>query len=690
MMRRRLSVAKKLMFGLFCSALFFAVLEGSLRLVGVRASSETEDPYLGFSGYLPLFTRSVADDGTTEYVTADSKRRWFNPQRFPAEKSPHTCRIFCLGGSTTYGHPYHDATSFSGWLRAYLPEIDPAKNWEVINCGGISYASYRVAALMEELLEYQPDVFIIYTGHNEFLEARTYDQLLETPSVILKLGGILSQTSTYSLVSRLMRSAGIVGEDQAGQGGSAQLSTEVNTLLDSSIGPAAYHRDDEQRRQIAAHFAFNLRRMVELARRHGARIILVTPACSLGDCSPFKSENSAELTGARLQEWQSAFERATELSAAESYATALVYVNRVLELDDRHAGSYYLRGRILSAMHDYPAALRDFERARDEDVCTLRAPQEMIDLVRTISAELQVPLVDFAAWVQENSPDGIPGDALFLDHVHGTIEAYRELAGMLIDALYEMGLVGDDRWRDNSQLQEVNARVLASVDTTEHGIALRNISKVYSWAGKKDDADRVALRALELAPDDADTVYQAANAYVRQGHVDEALRLYRRVAELDPKSAPSVHASLGYAYGVKGEVDKMIEHYQQALALNPSYYDIHYNLATVYESQQKLEQAAEHYRQAIVGNPHHFQAQYRLGLIHAQQQNWPLARRQFEEAIRIDPTAVEPHVGLGNVQATLGEREAARQQYEWVLKRQPDHAEALQGLQRLEGSGLRP
>ena len=38
---------------------------------------------------------------------------------------------------------------------------DPTRNWEVINTGGLSYASYRVAALMEQLVEYQPDLFVI-------------------------------------------------------------------------------------------------------------------------------------------------------------------------------------------------------------------------------------------------------------------------------------------------------------------------------------------------------------------------------------------------------------------------------------------------------------------------------------------------------------------------------------------------
>ena len=58
---------------------------------------------------------------------------------------------------------------------------------EIINTGGISYASYRVARLMEELLAYQPDVFVIYTGHNEFLEKRIYHKRPSLPTGLIRM-----------------------------------------------------------------------------------------------------------------------------------------------------------------------------------------------------------------------------------------------------------------------------------------------------------------------------------------------------------------------------------------------------------------------------------------------------------------------------------------------------------------------
>jgi hypothetical protein len=70
--------------------------------------------------------------------------------------------------------PQDDTTSFPGWLREILLSADSSKKWEVVNAGGVSYASYRVASLMDGLSDYEPDLFVVYSGHNEFLERRTY------------------------------------------------------------------------------------------------------------------------------------------------------------------------------------------------------------------------------------------------------------------------------------------------------------------------------------------------------------------------------------------------------------------------------------------------------------------------------------------------------------------------------------
>ncbi|MEJ2340336.1 MAG: hypothetical protein P8Y15_15800, partial [Gemmatimonadales bacterium] len=269
---------------------FFLTLEGILYVSGVEPLSERTDPYVGFAGYSPLFVETRTPDGEHVFATADNKFNWFNQQQFPVRKAEGVTRIFCLGGSTTYGRPYDDRTSFCGWLRAFLPAVHPSTQWEVINAGGISYASYRVVRLMEELARREPDLFIIYTGHNEFLEKRTYDRLLRTPELMRDLGSLASRLRLYSLLSDVIYPRKDV------------LETEIDAVLDNSVGPEDYHRDDPMRDAVLEHFRISLQRMTRIAEESGAEIIFVTPASNIRDFSPFKAEPSAGLDSARIQQ----------------------------------------------------------------------------------------------------------------------------------------------------------------------------------------------------------------------------------------------------------------------------------------------------------------------------------------------------------------------------------------------------
>jgi hypothetical protein len=147
--RPDIPIRRQVVYATVAIALVFVFLEAGLALVGIRPVTAVEDPYVGFSDYFPLFVNGP--DGRME--TAANKLTLFNAQSFDRDKKAGTFRIFTLGGSTTYGRPFDDGTSSTGWLRAYLDALDGERSWEVINAGGISYASYRAARLMEELVD---------------------------------------------------------------------------------------------------------------------------------------------------------------------------------------------------------------------------------------------------------------------------------------------------------------------------------------------------------------------------------------------------------------------------------------------------------------------------------------------------------------------------------------------------------
>ena len=281
--RRAIPVWRKASYGLATAVLLLLLLEGALAVIGVRPYLDTRDPYVGFASYVPLFVDDTDDNGRAVLRTAQNKLEYFNAQQFSKDKPAGTVRIFCMGGSTTFGRPYDDTTSFAGWLREMLPVSVPDKKWQVINAGGISYASYRVATVMEELVNYQPDLFIVYTGHNEFLEERTYGELRDVSPSRKWFTTAASRSRTLALMHQFL------GPDRKIDRAQMLLSGEVNAVLDHTVGPTSYERDDALRKQILEHYEWNLHKMVDLARSVGAKVVFIKPASNLKDSSPFKS-----------------------------------------------------------------------------------------------------------------------------------------------------------------------------------------------------------------------------------------------------------------------------------------------------------------------------------------------------------------------------------------------------------------
>ena len=104
------------------------------------------------------------------------------------------------------------------------------------------------------------------------------------------------------------------------------------------------------------------------------------------------------------------------------------------------------------------------KRARDEDVCALRAPAESRDRVLRVATDLNLPFVDIDAYTRRASPNGIPGQTLFLDHVHPTIEAHRELALLVLNAMQEDEIVSPNASWSADKVAQVSQQVMSQVD----------------------------------------------------------------------------------------------------------------------------------------------------------------------------------------------------------------------------------
>jgi len=686
--RSRFPLWKKALFSILTLAFFFGIIELILFIAGVKPLSYEEDPYVGFSSQIPLFVEQESDD--SQMVTSRNKLSFFNKQAFPREKEDHTTRIFCVGGSTTYGRPYDDATSFCGWLRELLPVADSTQDWELINAGGISYASYRVAALMEELAQYEPDIFIVYCGQNEFLERRTYSGIIDLPASIRGLGAVLSRTRTYSGIARLVRNSTNETADAP-----EKLDGEVNTILDQSVGPGDYQRDDELESQILDHYRYNMARMVDIARSSGARILFVSPASNLRNCSPFKSQHRDGLDDVQKQQWKALIESARTGIEAKDFTSALADLDHSLKIDGQYAHSHYLRGRVLEGLEKFDDAKEAYQKALDEDICPLRALSPMPGIVFEVAHDRNVPVIDFGTMVAKNSPRGIPGEELFLDHVHPTIDGHRMLALAIVDGMKDRNWLstGSD-WNDAS-VEQVAATIMRKIDPKQQGIAMRNLSKVYSWAGKMEDAYGAARNALELFPGDAEAHYQVGNLARQLGKNDEAVERLGHLVEvnLNPEIGYylKAHLQLSEILAERGDYVQSEKVIQKLLKLEPANSaGQEFSIQLMSRHGQQLlkdgrpAEAANKFGKVAHLQPDNFDAKVQHGVALVRAGDYSTAAGVLESMIELRPDYLPGYDNLSFVLAQLGRLDEAEQACLQALKINPNHEAARKNLKIIQ------
>lgn len=457
----------------------FASFEVVCHLAGWGRPVEHEDPFVGFDEVQPLF---VAEPEAGEYRIAPARRRFFADEAFPLEKGPRTRRVFVLGGSTVQGRPYSIETSFAEFLELSLIAADDTWDWEVVNCGGISYASYRLVPILDEVLTYEPDLVIVCTGHNEFLEDRTYGHLRDTPGVVKSLSRLRSVVLLRRLLgrSRRPRSDGTTGRPL--------LPAETDPILDYRNGLRVYHRDDAWHEGVVAHFEFALRRMVESARAADVPLMFVRPPSNLRDTLPFKSEHPDEMTRAERDQFRRLLDEARASYAVDPAEGERLLLEALL-LDDGYAAAWYELGELRERLGRSIEAREAYVAARDNDVCPLRMISPLERAMSHVAEETDTPLFDAFGLLERDCTEGILDSSQLVDHVHPSIDGHRRIADGLVAFLAERGdLEPTSGWR--TRAAEVHRAHLDSLDELYFLHGERTLEAVRGWTkGQADGPD---------------------------------------------------------------------------------------------------------------------------------------------------------------------------------------------------------
>ncbi len=164
----------------------FALPEAAARVFEFLYPSPPFDSYGGFNPDRKIFV----DDGEGWLRTSPQKSHTFPIQRFRKIKDPGTFRLLVLGESSVFHlWPHHD------YLKSLTKKRFPSvQQVEIVNAGGLSWGSHRLALVARELAGLNPDRVFIYMGHNE------YEEVEQLTFYSLTIGRVLELAHHSALV----------------------------------------------------------------------------------------------------------------------------------------------------------------------------------------------------------------------------------------------------------------------------------------------------------------------------------------------------------------------------------------------------------------------------------------------------------------------------------------------------------
>jgi lysophospholipase L1-like esterase len=354
--------------------LLIFLIEVGLRMVGIGSGARNAFVEIeGKSGYM-----AFNPDFSARYFNGFVPSVAFNP--FLKKKNPSVLRIVTLGGSSTAGFPYQFYYGFPESVSRRLSSQLPDRTVEVINLGMTAINSYTLWDLRHDIASIDPDLVVIYAGHNEYYGS------FGAGSTLYSLG---NRIALKRLVLKLKRTAIFTGLEtllapskKAGARDRGRSEESDRTLMAQVVRDASIEYDDETFNDGLQQFSENMEDVVVSFQKDGIPVLIGSLVSNLSDQAPL-GDNPASLQ---------AFNQGKDACLTQE------------------------------------CKMSAFESARDLDNIRFRAPKIFNDVLKSIADRHKAGFVDLQPVFSSQSESGIPGSDLFIDHLHPTQHGY-ELMG---------------------------------------------------------------------------------------------------------------------------------------------------------------------------------------------------------------------------------------------------------------------
>ncbi len=454
------TICKRLLFASIPVLIFLGLAEVGVRVLPIAAIRD-EAYFAGFPGCPAYFERVAGPEGRPVYRTVPGKG--IARTSFPGRKPAGERRIFVLGDSAVYGDPYGHRGSFPFWLEEILNGAGSESRYRVINCGRQGFGSVRVANIFDEIIEYDPDVVVVYFGNNE-----KRDQLFHPVELFVERHPLLRSLKNLCDSSRLFR---IVFH--------AVFKKKIDSHGARSLSGVARKTTFNER--VFASQVESIRKLrTVLDADHGGTWVprgLDPGRLSSEDLERYRRQLMEN--GVWTPSLADTFRRNVEhiVAVCKRRRVPLIFCTRTINL-------YYNRdARVLFERFDAANAV-----------------------VRGVCGREEVPVVDTLRALREHFRDEIGFNA-FIDSKHPTVAASRVIAGELARALVEQGIFPE---LESGLVEAARQRILQRPEGSlenSRSCSKRSYQKLILLEGAPDRPREVkeivelAERALDLDPD---------------------------------------------------------------------------------------------------------------------------------------------------------------------------------------------
>lgn len=245
------------------------------------------------------------------------------------------------------------------------------------------------------------------------------------------------------------------------------------------------------------------------------------------------------------------------------------------------------------------------------------------------------------------------------------------------------------------------------------GVLLVGILAILTWQRNQLWNDPIAFYQdnLEQAPRSERVHVELANAYRKQGFLDQAETLYHQALAINPDYAPTyvnlsvvyvtkkrffeaeaillkglrskpreyrLYNNLGVLYNRLGQFDQAAAYLKNGLQVNPDNASLHFNLALALARLGQRDEAIQHYQRSIALDKTKPDTYFNLGMALYRQGHRQEARLAFEEAARLDPEDIGALYNLALVSLEIGDVKAAQESLARLRSLDPKRASTLQ------------